>query len=56
MIREFIAAVTADGRMETPNQFSPAPSWILGLGSWDEECLLRGMATQCASKRLSKPT
>jgi hypothetical protein len=43
IIKDFVAAVMTDGRMETLKKASAVPPWILGLGSWDEECQPRGM-------------
>lgn len=48
LIQDFVAALMTDGRMETLKKASAVPSWILGLGSWDEECPPRGMRyTMC---------
>ncbi len=37
-IPPFVAGVTADGRLDALRRASPVPTWILGLGSFDEEC------------------
>ncbi len=48
IIKDFVAAVMTDGRMETLKKASAVPLWVLGLGSLDEECQPRGMRyTMC---------
>jgi hypothetical protein len=38
----FYEAVTADGRLDRLKKASSVPPWLLGLGSWDEECEKHG--------------
>jgi len=48
MIPRFVEELMADGRLDTLKKTSPVPVWILGLGSWDEECQPGGMRyTMC---------
>jgi predicted transcriptional regulator YdeE len=48
MIPQFVEELIADGRLETLKRASSIPAWILGLGSWDEECQPGGMRyTMC---------
>jgi hypothetical protein len=48
IIKDFVSAILADGRMQTLVQASDVAPWVLGLGSWDEECQPRGMRyTMC---------
>lgn len=37
-IPRFWQQVAADGRLEALKAASSAPTWVLGLGSWDPEC------------------
>lgn len=43
MVAQFVAELTADGRLEALKKASSAPAWVLGLGSWDEACQPGGM-------------
>ncbi|MBT3275755.1 MAG: hypothetical protein HN368_21570 [Spirochaetales bacterium] len=38
----FYEAVAADGRLERLKEASSVSPWLLGLGSWDEECKKHG--------------
>ena len=43
MIPRFVDDVMADGRLEALKKASAVGPWILGLGSWDEQCQPSGM-------------
>jgi hypothetical protein len=43
VLPQFVTAVRADGRLENLKKASRVPVWILGLGSWDQECQPDGM-------------
>lgn len=47
LIKDLVEAITTDGRLESLKQAAGTP-WVLGLGSWDDECQPRGMRyTMC---------
>jgi hypothetical protein len=41
-VPQFWSAVKADGRLAKLIAASSAPTWVLGLGSWDEACEKKG--------------
>ncbi len=43
LIPRFAEEIATDGRLDTLKKASSIPAWILGLGSWDEECQPGGM-------------
>ena len=48
MVPRVVGELTADGSLDVLRKATSATSWILGLGSWDEECQPGGMRyTMC---------
>ncbi len=48
MIPEFVGQIMTDGRLDSLKRASTVPTWILGLGSWDDQCQPDGMRyTMC---------